>query len=57
MTCDFTSFSTVFVISGQWLGANERLCEMEPGLWLERLLPPGGLKPWMARAVGLRLTY
>ena len=26
------------VISGQCLGDNERLCAMEPNLWLERVL-------------------
>ena len=26
MTCDFTSFSTVLVISGRWADDNGRLC-------------------------------
>ena len=36
MTCDFTSFSTVSVISGRWEVDNERLCAMEFRLWLRR---------------------
>ena len=36
MTCDFTSFSTVFQSSGQWADDNEMLCAMEPRLWLRR---------------------
>ena len=26
MICDFTSFSTIFVLSERWAGDNERLC-------------------------------
>ena len=35
-TSDFTSFSTVFVISGQWIDDNEWLCAIKPPLCLRR---------------------
>ena len=56
MTCDFTSFSTVLLSSGRWEGDNDRLCTMEPHLWLERFLPPAGLKLGTARSAGQCLT-
>ena len=31
---------------------NEKLCVMEPCLWLERFLPLVGLEPGTARSVG-----
>ena len=65
MTCDFTSFSTVFqsykangqVISGQWAGDNERLSAMEPCLRLKRSSPQVGLIPGTPRSVGQHLTH
>ena len=36
MTCDFTSFLTVIVISGRCIDDNERLCAMELRLRLRR---------------------
>ena len=35
-------FQQYSVISGQCLGDTERLCAMEPRLWLERFLPERG---------------
>ena len=48
-TCDFTSFSTVFVISGRWMDDNERLCAMEPRLRLKRYPLQAGIEPGTAR--------
>ena len=45
------------VISGRWLGDNERLCAMESLLRLKRPPPQEGLEPGTARSVGQRLTY
>ena len=60
MTCDFTSFSTVFQSyqdDGQ-VGDNGRLCAMEPCLRLERSSPQARLKPGTARPRGLKpLSY
>ena len=50
MICNCTSFSFL-VIPGQCLGDNERLCAMEPCLWLERFLPQAGLKRKTTRSV------
>ena len=36
MFCDFTSLSTISVISGRWADENKRLCTMIPSLWLRR---------------------
>ena len=36
MTCDFTSFNSISVISGRWANDNERLCAMEHRLQLRR---------------------
>ena len=33
-------FQHILVISGQWEGDNEMLCDLEPCLWLKRFLPP-----------------
>ena len=41
-----------FVISGQWLGDNERLCAVEPCLRLERFLALGWARTRTARSVG-----
>ena len=56
MTCDFTSFSTVFQ-SGQWTDDNERLYTSEPRLSLKRSPPHVGLEPGTAISVDQRLTY
>ena len=39
MTCNFTSFSTVFVILAQWADDNDRLFSMEPHLGLKKFPP------------------
>ena len=38
-------FDSISVISGRWLGDNERLCAKEPRLWSGRLLPQAGSNP------------
>ena len=53
----YVLFNSISVISGPWLGDNERLCAMEPRLQLERFLPQVRLEPRTARSVGQRLTY
>ena len=35
----YVLFNSISVILGQWLDDNERLCAVEPHLWLERFLP------------------
>ena len=47
---------SILVISGRWVGDNEKLCAMEPLLGLKRFPPPGGLKPGTTRSVGQRIT-
>ena len=42
----------ISVISGWWVGNNEKLCAMEPHLRLERSLSQEGLKPQTAREAG-----
>ena len=37
--------NSISVISGQWLGDNERLCSIEPRLRLERFPSQAGLEP------------
>ena len=48
----YVLFNSSLVISGQWLGDNERLCEMEPCLQLKR--PPSQAR---FEPVSQRLTY
>ena len=48
------SFSTI--ISGQWVGDDERLCAMEHHLWLKRFLPSVELEPKFLRLAGQVLT-
>ena len=48
------SFSTI--ISGQWVGDDERLCAMEYHLWLKRFLPSVELEPKFLRLAGQVLT-
>ena len=57
MTCDFTNFNSISVISGRWTGDNEKLCAMEPRLRLERSPPRAGLEPRTAPSIGQGLTY
>ena len=38
-------FNNISAISGRWLGGNERLCAVDPCLWLKRLQPQAGLEP------------
>ena len=56
MTCDFTSFLTVFSHNRTMVGCNERLCSRNPRLQLERFPPQAGLEPGTARSVVQRLT-
>ena len=53
MTCNFTSFSSVFQSYQTLLGDNERLCATVPRLRLELFPPQAGLKPRTARSAGL----
>ena len=39
----YVLYNSISVISGQWVGNNERLCAMEPRLRLIRSQPPAGL--------------
>ena len=57
VTCDFTNFYSISVISGRWTGDNEKLCAMEPRLRLERSPPRAGLEPRTAPSIGQGLTY
>ena len=51
ITCDFTTFSTVFQSYQEFEFYNERLCAMEP-----RFPPTAGLESETAKSVGKRLT-
>ena len=53
----YVLFNSISVISGQRVGDNERLCTVEPLLWLKRFMSHVGLQPGTARSVGQRLTY
>ena len=48
---------SILVISGQWVGDNERLCAMEPRLGLKRPSAHVGLKPGTAISRDQHLTY
>ena len=50
---------SISVISGRWLGNNERLCAMEPRLRLKKSLPQAELEPGTARSADQRrqLSY
>ena len=52
--CDL--FNNISVMSGQWVGDNERLCAMQPRLRLERSPLQAELEPVAARLAG-PLTY
>ena len=57
MTCDFTSFLTVFLSyqdDGRLIMKSRGI---ETCLWFERFPPPAGLYPGMASSVGKHLTY
>ena len=45
-------FNSISVISGGLEGDNERLCALEPCLWLNRFLPLVRIKPRRPRSVG-----
>ena len=45
-------FNSISVISGQWVGDNERLCAVEPHLQLKRSLLHAGLESGTARLAG-----
>ena len=53
----YALLNSISVISGQWAGDNERLCELEPHLQFKRFLPQAGLEPRTARPVGQGLTH
>ena len=56
--CKFYVLSnSISVISRQLVSCNERLCAMEPSLWLKRSPPKVGLKPETTRLVGQSLIY
>ena len=57
MTCNFTYFNSISVISGRWSDDDERLCAMELRLQLKRSSPQAGLELRTARSVGQRLTH
>ena len=40
----YVLYNSISVISGQWVGGNERLCAMEPHLQLKRTPDSGGFK-------------
>ena len=50
-------FDSISIISGRWVGNNERLCAMEPHLRLKRSPPQVGLKLGTTRSVSQHLTY
>ena len=50
-------FNSISVISGGWVGNNERLCAIEHHSWLKRSPPRAGLEPETARSTGQRITY
>ena len=50
-------FNSISVISGQWMGDNEKLCATKPHLQLKRSSPQAGLKPGTARSAGQHLTH
>ena len=52
----YVLFYCISVISGRWLGDNERLRSMEPRLRLEKFPPQAGLESGTARSDGQRLT-
>ena len=59
MTCDFSPFNNISVISGRWEGNNEWQFPMGPRQRLERFSPQGGIdagiKPETARSAGHHL--
>ena len=44
-------FNSISVISGQWVGDNERLCALEPRVQLKRSSPQVGLEHGTARCL------
>ena len=50
-------FNSISGTSGKWADNNERLCAMEPHLWLRRFLLHVGLQLGTTRLVGQRLTH
>ena len=52
----FILFNSIAVISGPWMGDNNRLCVVEPRLRLKRSPSQAGLEPRTARSVGQHLT-
>ena len=49
-------FNRISVISGQWVGDNERLSDVEPDLQLKRSPPEAGLEPGTIRSTGQPVT-
>ena len=56
MTCDFTSFSTIFQSFQEHLGDNQRLSAAETHFVVGKISDSNGLKPRTARSVGQCLT-
>ena len=53
----YVLLNSISAISVRWSNENEKLCTMDPRLWLKRSLPQAGLEPTTARSVGQRLTH
>ena len=56
MSCDFTSFLTVFQSLGRCVDDIERLCAVDPHLGLKRSTLEAGHKLRTARSAGQQLT-
>ena len=52
----YVLFNSVSVISGQWVGDNERLFAMESHLRLKESLPQVGFEPGTTRSAGQCLS-
>ena len=48
--------NSISVISGGWVGDNERMCTTEPRLQMKRSLSQAELEDGTARSAGQRLT-
>ena len=53
----YVLFNSISVISGQWIGDNERLCAMKPCLHLKRFSPQAEIEPGTTGSAGQCLTY
>ena len=50
-------FNSISVISGQWLGDNERLCATEPCFWSEIFPLQVGVKLGTSKLAGQCITH